>query len=115
MNFASSFYISADINLKTKLPTTYNVFQTNLYTFNADLTATSFCYVVSYPQDDHLGYVCPVQILMRYVTRSLDFYETGCPAEGEIGDNVGLVAGDAEDEIWCTSTASAHNVIANRH
>ncbi|KAH8195343.1 hypothetical protein TruAng_010492 [Truncatella angustata] len=42
----------------------------------------------------------------------LDFYETGCPAEGDIGDSVGTTAGDAEDELWCIGTASAHNIVA---
>lgn len=49
---------------------------------------------------------------MRYVIRSLEFFETGCPVEGEIGDIVGLAAGDAGDRIWCTATVSAHNIIA---
>ncbi|KAI0126719.1 hypothetical protein BJ170DRAFT_596290 [Xylariales sp. AK1849] len=45
-------------------------------------------------------------------TWTLDFYETGCPADGEPGDSVGVTAGDADDELWCIGTGSAHNVVA---
>ncbi|KAK7986879.1 hypothetical protein PG988_001867 [Apiospora saccharicola] len=43
----------------------------------------------------------------------LEFYETGCPGEGQ-GDSASTntKAGSESDEVWCGSVPTSHNVVA---
>lgn len=42
----------------------------------------------------------------------MDFFTSGCPTDGASGD-AGITAGQPDDELWCISVNSAHNVVAN--
>ncbi|POS70540.1 hypothetical protein DHEL01_v211065 [Diaporthe helianthi] len=56
--------------------------------------------------------VCLMVLKPAMAVWSLDFYTSGCPADDEHGEMTAVQAGGPEDELWCLSANSAHNVVA---